>query len=435
MDNGWSPILDGREREIAIDFVYHAARCIEIFLTEARSTGSLDQLDPDFDFTVASGRAGYALFYCYFYLLTSEKAALEQCTSCLMDAAYALSEGQWSPSLYAGLAGVGWTIDHVSDALGDQIECRDELSELTDQIDDFILKWLSKDVEFFDYDLINGLVGIGIYCLSRLPRRIARDSIGRIIQKLVNHSIRDQAGICWFTPAAAIPASQLATFPNGYYNLGIAHGIPGVIAFLSRVYEAGVATRETETLLRGSISWLMHQRLRSDLISSFAIAASPDSGPQPARLAWCYGDPGVAASLLGAAYALKDRSMIEASLAIARKAQHRTWENSGVIDASFCHGAYGVAHIFNRIYHATREQAFLDSALYWLSRGASMRNVEDSVCGYTFYVPDTSGKMCWRNTFGLLVGISGVAMTVLAALSTEAPRWDRLFLLDIESSS
>jgi hypothetical protein len=35
------------------------------------------------------------------------------------------------------------------------------------------------------------------------------------------------------TDAAALPAWQRERAPASYYNLGVAHGIPGVIAFLA----------------------------------------------------------------------------------------------------------------------------------------------------------------------------------------------------------
>ena len=41
------------------------------------------------------------------------------------------------------------------------------------------------------------------------------------------------------------------------------------------------------------------------------------------------------------------------AVAIAERAAARAIEDSGVVDASVCHGSAGLAHIFNRLYQAT----------------------------------------------------------------------------------
>jgi hypothetical protein len=47
--------------------------------------------------------------------------------------------------------------------------------------------------------------------------------------------------------------------PRGYYNLGLAHGVPGVIAFLGKVCAVGVACDKARPLLDGAVHWLLEQ--------------------------------------------------------------------------------------------------------------------------------------------------------------------------------
>jgi len=65
-------------------------------------------------------------------------------------------------SLYVGLAGVGWALAHLQDrqpGLGGE-------NELT-EIDQALLEHLDQSPWPDTYDLIDGLVGFGVYALER----------------------------------------------------------------------------------------------------------------------------------------------------------------------------------------------------------------------------------------------------------------------------
>ena len=86
--------------------------------------------------------------------------------------------------LYGGVSGVGWTVEHVGTILSEDggsecdrgtVDQDDSLSE----IDRLLLHRLdnSSNATVRDYDLIGGLVGIGVYFLERLPRPTATQGI------------------------------------------------------------------------------------------------------------------------------------------------------------------------------------------------------------------------------------------------------------------
>src|SRR5262249_36055361 len=148
-----------------------------------------------------------------------------------------------------------------------------------------------------DYDLINGLVGFCVYALERLSRPAALACLERIVERLAETAEQRPDGVTWWTNPAWLPPETRAQFPHGYHNLGLAHGVPGVIALLGRVCAAGVAVAQARPLLDGAVRWLLAQQRPG----GFAHWVAPEVAARPARLAWCYGDPGVAAALLWAA--------------------------------------------------------------------------------------------------------------------------------------
>src|SRR5262249_26014505 len=158
--------------------------------------------------------------------------------------------------------------------------------------------------------------------------------------------------------------------PTGYYNLGLAHGVPGVIALLGLACADGMDLRKVRPLLEGAVSWVLAQQHPH----GFPAWIRPeDTSRSPSRLAWCYGDPGVAAALLGAADCVQEPAWEHAALAIARRAWERPCDQAGVIDAGLCHGAAGLGHLFNRMYQATGEPWLADAARFWFARTLALR--------------------------------------------------------------
>jgi hypothetical protein len=237
--------------------------------------------------------------------------------------------------------------------------------------------------------------------------------------------------ICWFTSPSLLPSQQLEFYPKGYYNLGLAHGVPGIIALLGRTQAAGIAQEKTSRLLQGSVRWLLNQRLDPKFNSSFPPFLVPEQKIEDCRLAWCYGDAGLAAALLLAARAVGNREWEEEALAIARKAANREPENCLVKDVCFCHGSAGLAHIFNRFYHATREELFARSCSYWLDQSLQFRKPGTGAAGYLVLAPDTERTVAFQPRYGLIEGIAGVGLSLLAAISDVEPCWDRIFMVDI----
>jgi len=105
-------------------------------------------------------------------------------------------------------------------------------------------------------------------------------------------------------------------------------------------------------------------------------------------------------------------------------------DQAGVGDAPLCHGAAGVAHIFNRIYQSENDPRCRDAAIFWLERALAMRQPGTGVGGFSSLTrPDPSGPIVWEANPAFLDGAIGVALTLLAATTPVEPAWDRMLLL------
>lgn len=373
--------------------------------------------------TLADGDAGVALLYAYL-ARHGVTGAEERVCELLDSAAAAVAARPLGPSLYSGYTGVAWAIAHARPASWELWANDDALAE----IDGALLALVGRGAWRSDYDLISGLVGFGVYALERLPRPEAAACLTQIVARLAETAEHQADGVTWWTGPQLLIEPTRSEHPGGYYNLGLAHGVPGVIALLGAICATGVAHELARPLLDGAVSWLLAQQLPVGERSCFGYWVGPAIAPAPSRLAWCYGDLGVAAALLAAARCVAEPAWEEAALRIARAAAARAERHTGVIDAGICHGSAGVAHLFNRIYQASGEALFADAACRWLAHTLALRQPGRGIGGFLAYEPGPDRAMAWTASPGFLSGAAGVGLALLAATTVIASAWDKVLL-------
>ncbi len=420
----WEPLLRGHEAEGALQ----SLREIAEVLRNPRQHLETDEEFKIQSFSLGSGSAGIAVFLAYLeksgIFPGVRQAAFEQ----MNHAIEAVASEFTRPALYAGFTGVGWAAEHVTKLLSESSE--DLNSDLDGAVEQFVSVTPWKD----DYDLISGLVGLGIYCLERDGAPVAKHALELIVERLFETAERpqDEDTLTWFTPPELLIPQQLERSPYGFYNLGLAHGVPGVIALLGRTYSAGIAQDKTKWLLDRAVTWLLKQRLPETAVSCFGDLIARDVAiREDCRLAWCYGDAGIAAALLLAARCTGTKSWEAEALDIAQRSARRAPDTCGVTDACVCHGSAGLAHIFNRIYQATRDELYARTARFWLEWTLQFRKPGKEAAGYLSWGMGANETLELQPKLGLIQGISGVGLALLAAVSDLEPSWDRVFQTDI----
>jgi lantibiotic modifying enzyme len=420
MTQTWKPLLTGP----LADRVSRAVREIAEALPGASSRDGAPQA------SLASGLAGQALFYAYLAIATSDEAAADRAAEFLEKAADELANTPLPPHLYAGFPGVAWTMEHLQDLLFEAPE-GEEAEDPILEIDEALMGPLGRSPWVGEYDLIGGLAGLGVYALERLPRPSARELLARVVDRLAELAEEMEEGSAWFSPPERLPEWQREIHTRGNYNLGVAHGLPGVVPVLAGACAAGVAVERARPLLESSVSFLLARRLPPGSQSCFAGTYAPWEEPAPTRLAWCYGDAGIAAALLAAARAVGNAEWERQAIDIALIAAARDESTSHVRDAGLCHGAAGVGHLFNRMFQATGEERLAEAARFWFERTFTFQAPGEPVAGFQAWEMGVQGQPGWRPDAGFLEGAAGVGLALLAAVSGVEPAWDRVLLVSL----
>jgi lantibiotic modifying enzyme len=353
--------------------------------------------------SLANGHAGQAVFFSYLDALRPGRGHAAQAAALLDLATTAVAETPMEPSLYEGFTGVAWALEHLAPR-GEDVSA---------DLDAALLELLGHSPWSSAYDLVEGLVGLGVYALERLTRPSGPPLLERVVERLGELARPHGPGLTWWTSPEWMRPGLRAHHPEGWFNLGVAHGVPGVMGVLGAACAHGVAAERARPLLEGAVHWLLAQEQPGEE-GGFPSWMEPGGGRGPvARTAWCYGDPGVAAVLLAVARALGVPDWEARALTLARRAAARRPERTRVADAGLCHGAAGLGHLLHRVAHTTGDEALAGAARAWLEHALELR------------------RPVHEDGPGLLTGVAGTGLALLAAVGGEEPGWDKVLLASL----
>lgn len=349
--------------------------------------------------TLAAGNAGRALLAHYFDTVFPGCGYYELAQQHLEKASDSLESIRLSAHLLDGYVGVAFVVDHILGAAEDR--CAEIDEELADRL---------ADGSIDNPDLLTGLAGIGVYALQRAISTKNLVLIELVVRRLCQLSERFGNTVAWRIPAHHLPNQKRQEFGNGQLNLGVAHGVPAIVGVLAGA--VGVGLDSAKRLYDSGLRWLLDQRIDG------ADGCFPATAGKaiPARHAWCYGDPGIAATLMAAGTVLNDQATVSESITIGRLAATRV-ETMACTSLSLCHGVAGLGHLFNRMWLQTGDPAMLHSA---------QRLFDDLLTRADDALRADDGS--------LLSGIVGIGLALLAAICPDAMNWDRLLVASLPTT-
>lgn len=254
-------------------------------------------------------------------------------------------------SFWSGVSGLGWLCNtiiaqNIDYEYNSGIEALNEL---------FLYKMLNDNYSgFFYYDGLHGNLGLSKYFMSLKDHA----AISSLVAKLSLSGITDGDMIKWKSNTRR---------KEGVvdYNISLSHGMSSIVAMLSKIHTAGIEKEQCARLIEGAVNYILAQKLPKDEFVSIFGNYALESMPQPhsSRLAWCYGDLGIAAALWQASQTLGRKDWEnEAKSIMLHASKRRDMKENCVMDACFCHGTAGIAHIFNKMWRYTRMQECKDVA-------------------------------------------------------------------------
>lgn len=416
MSRPWRPLLEGALAEQASAVVLDLGRAL-LTLPETWT----------YKYSLALGGAGLALLHGYLAEAGLGEVHAQAANRLLDRAIEGVATTSMSASLFPGFTGVAWVTQHLQ-----HWHPEPDADDANQAIDQALIELLERHPWSGPHDLTGGLNGIIVYALERLPRPPARRLLTAVVEHLAELVEPLGDGVAVRTQPRFMTLLRPEQRPEGYFDLGVAHGLTGTVAALAGAHAAGAAVAETGKLLERAVAALLSQRIEQGECA-FTHAVGAEFTPARTRSAWCYGDPGVTAALFAAAEAVGEPRWQAEALSIARRAARRPAERGGIADAGFCHGACGLAHLYNRLYQASGDEELGEAARLWYRRTLDLRRPGTGIGGYQAAMNGASGTE-WIDDPSVLTGAAGIALALLAGSNALEPAWDRMFLVSLASS-
>jgi len=292
-------------------------------------------------------------------------------------------------------------------------------------------------VAWTDYDLINGLSGTLRVLLDSLDEPVELSSaVESAVDATLRHLVRISQPIewnglkvpgWWVPPELQLIDQDRLDYPQGDFNLGLAHGVAGPLTLLCLALRRGREVPGQRDAITRFADWLASWVLQGKDGGSYwpcrvswteqVAAERPKSAFT--RSAWCYGAPGVAHSLYQAGMALDVHQWRELAITGLRDvlAQNEAaWHLDG---PTICHGYAGLLQVMWRVGMASGDAPLLEGCRR-LAR--LVLDFADYNRAFVFphLVPDSPGG--WRQASqhrsldgaGILEGAAGVACALLS---------------------
>lgn len=368
------------------------------------------------DVGLYAGTAGLLMFMTY-YSRYSGESKYGHADELLENCCEGICNGIYYTPFCRGLSGVLFGLDHLN-RLG-LIDI--DLTEVHEGYSKLLRSNLKNYAEKGQFDFLHEATGIAIYLLQHDSLSDFGDVADYV--KLLDHVAEHGSGtVKW---KFDVNESHKST-----YNISMSHGMSSVAIFLSQCIEKNIEPETSRRLLTGAIEYILQQEMNHEEYGSYFPYSSLETNePVKSRLAWCYGDLGIAIALWKAATILNNDSWKSKAIEIMEFAtQRRDLECEMVLDAGLCHGASGIAQVFRRMYYNTGNDKFLTASNFWIDETLKMSKWgEESIAGYMAF---EGSPPRWIPDYYFLEGIAGIGLALLSSQGNEEySKWDKILLL------
>lgn len=375
---------------------------------------------------VLSGLSGISLFQFYYSKYLGVDTHADMGMKILENSIAKINKGYNNLTYCNGIAGLGWVLDHLEQENFIDFDSDDLLPEL----DEHLYSVMISDIKKGNYDFLHGAIGYAFYFLNRYRNtksEALKEKYKTTLLEFIDllEELSEEAGEDKYKWLSVLDRD---TGEKGY-NLSLSHGMSSVIGILTKLYQYDDFKKPTESMLKGAINYILSFKNKD----KNALSLFPSSIPKnnkviyQSRLAWCYGDLGIGIRFWDASKVLNDKNLGSIAIDIMKHAATRTRVSQSMVqDAGVCHGSYGNAQMFYRIYRETSELVFKEAMIFWIQDGINKATFKDGYAGYKQWI---ALEKDWVPRISLLEGITGIGLTIIGYLADFDVTWDECLMI------
>lgn len=317
-----------------------------------------------------------------------------------------------------GISGNIWLINFLIE--NDLID--DLLPTIKEEIQDLL--FLNSNVfnKTANYDFLHGSLGL-LFVANNCKKLVGDRFISDLATDFLKGLKSNERGSFYNNWLSVFEVNKKVADTTDI-NLSLAHGLPSIVIVLSQIN-----IPESKEIVKAILKLIKSYESKTDTLSLYpSVVKMGYEIEYKSRLAWCYGDIGVAFSFWQAGKIFKNEEWKKEAIKIMTHAsKRRDLKGNLVVDAAFCHGTSGLAHIFNRFHKETGIQEFDEARWYWLEQTFVKLEGENNLENFKSF----HGIKGWTLDTSLLDGIAGIGLAMLGFLTEDLEdlNWDKCLLL------
>lgn len=277
-----------------------------------------------------------------------------------------------------------------------------------------IIPVLCEGIKYFlfnnNIDYLHGAIGISRYLLSFYGSfEIVNQTLEYTINWLSDNLLYDNNGGGYWL--------FISKYNKPYQNISLSHGLSSVALFLCKAYtliESNKCKDQIYNLLKRLSIHIRSHIKNPELYGCFTLANSLDNPniKYKSRLAWCYGDLGIAVALaeIGKCLGRTDLSDISHEIILYSSQKRLNPIENSVKDAGLCHGAFGIAMIYKYFAKKYLPDKLEEAIEYWEKIGNSFYTKIDGIYQFGSYSLESHSI---KTNSVIIDGDSGIGLYLL----------------------
>ncbi len=386
----------------------------------------LEQLNTEkMEYSLFNGYSAIPLYYSYCYKYTKDERYLSLCADWIDKLLNGLThENSIETSFGYGVMGLAWVIQHVMEQ--GVIDADDEI---LGSFDELLKDHLENNLVNPEYDLFTGIVGYLIYLTdrwrlskSKQQQLLIEKCISLLDLTLVRNDKIQQETWTSFT------FTRDNVLKENIVDFGLAHGLPSILRVLADSAVVLPDNHRVKEMIENTLEVIekyAFYKAEGNIYTKNYLElneGNPAESIHPGRIAWCYGNLGIALTYTNLPDEFIPAHLKEREIEKLMQETKREIVNTGVIDACLCHGYLGNALIYNHFYQRTGRDDFKLAATRLYEYTLSSNNE----CKLKTWHGANKGYV---EDFALLEGKIGMVLALLSAISDVRPDWDKCMLI------
>jgi len=344
-----------------------------------------------------NGILSASMFYYYHYLMTQESESLERVNHYIEKSLSVLTEDYKSLHFNDEIRELGLYIIF----LRQQGILDGDTDSLLENIDDILEEILIQKTEKGDLDLTSGFPSFAKYFVLRnldAKRHLLYKTLDKVIELAQSH----ENGSYWIF--------NLRNPEDPYVELGLGHGVTGVINYLLFLYKNNVYSDDSIRLIHEGLSFIWSCKEHdSENINLFPFNAFEDVYIDYHNLA--YGEIGIGYTFYNAGLLLHHQDYCDRGLHILlNTTKFKDADREAILEAGLIYGSAGLSALYKKLYHLTDHKDFLNAKNYWHQHLLQFKKNENSGwAGFKAYYNSEYDSI--NMAFGQ--GIAGIGVTLM----------------------